>query len=172
MPRRLAVVLVISATMMTLSACGDARPGVPSPAPRSEAFTPPPPPPPSAAALAIEDPFVIVWPAGPGYTGYGYETRFLLHETAGTSGATLREVRVYSPNGDSEPLTEGCLGTTWRIPPGSTDDSFYTDANWKGLSYCAPSAGGTTTDPAVLIVVTFTDDDGRSGRSQAVARVR
>ena len=99
-----------------------------------------------------------------------YEPRFRLRETGGQSGATIQNVAVIGMTGDSDNTGPSCWRDTLRVPPGGILETFYTDAGVNGLSYCAPSSSGATETVVLRVVVTFTDDDGRSGVVEATAR--
>ena len=140
-------------------------PPLPSPTPL------PPPSPPTAAAVVIEDAWAGVrWPNDLDKS-FGFGPRFLLRETGGKSGATLLRIVVSGPNGTDE-TDPGCWGPTLRVPPGGTLDTFYTDAGFKWLLYCAPGTGGSHMVSQVGLSVTFADDEGRVGVVGAVVPVR
>ena len=135
-------------------------PAAPSPPP-----PPPPPPPPQAppavsASLAIEDASVIV---RRNHRGSWSETRFLLRETGGSSGAEILEVTMRDRSGEANSEGSSCWRDKLRVPPGGVLDTFYTDAGWDWLGYCAP---GVPTP--VEVIVRFADDDGRLGRVSAM----
>jgi hypothetical protein len=50
-----------------------------------------------------------------------------------------------------------------------TLDIFFSDH--KELGYCAPFVDGTSRTPDVHVVVTFTDDAGRTGQVRAIFTV-
>jgi hypothetical protein len=119
-------------------------------------------PAPSRAVLVIEDPFVITYPVR---GGFSTETRFLLRETTGNSGATILNVLAGDGRGGGDNTGPGCWGKALRVPPGGMLDTFYTDEGSNWLSYCG-LWGGT------FVTVRFADDDGRIGTvtAQAIAK--
>ena len=93
------------------------------------------------------------------------EVRFLLRETSGVSGATVREVVV---PGGGDPSDPACWGRELRVPPGGTLDTFYTDDGVRWLGYCGPW-GITAAQPRdpITVIVRFYDDEGRLGSVEA-----
>ena len=114
---------------------------------------------PSNALVTIDDPFAIVHNEGP---RFGYEVRFLLHETGGTSAATIDRIVVYGPSGSDE-TGVGCWRDTLRVVAKGELDTFYTDAGAAWLVYCGPGSGGYDARPSLYVVVTFRDDRGVVG---------
>ena len=169
--------LLTAAAIMTvlafLAGCAGPRPVPSAPTPLPAVATPTAGPLPNApapnASLAIEQQFVVVYPQRQGEP-FGYEPRFQLRETNGRSGATLQNISV-GYNGGADNTGPSCWQDTLRVPPGGTLDMFYTDAGQKWLSYCAPGSGGRTEAPQLRVIVTFTDDDGRTGTAEATATV-
>lgn len=118
---------------------------------------------PPVASLTIEDAWVSLRPASTPRTFWG-EVRFLLRETSGESGATIREVLI---PGGSDPAGPACWQGDLRVPPGGTLDRFYTDAGLSSLGYCAPWAlvvDAATGSHPIVVSVTFYDDGGRLGK--------
>ena len=119
--------------------------------------------------MAIEDASAIVHPDG---SRFGYDVRFLLRESAGRSGATVRGIVVYGPEG-SDGTGPSCWGDSLRVPSGGVLDTFYTDAGRYWLAYCSPGSGGVTRTPSLTISVTFADDEGRLGEVRSkIERLR
>jgi hypothetical protein len=100
---------------------------------------------------------------------FAYRVRFALAETGGKSGATIQNIETAIE--DRFNTGSGCWRDTLRVPPGGTLDIFDTDGGEKWLSYCAPDAASRGEANRVSLVVTFTDDDGRSSTVQAIASV-
>jgi len=166
---RMHSLLTPAAVMAVLALCGcEGRPVPSAPNPLPAVATPPAVPLPNAS-LAIEQQFVVVHPQSQG-DPFVYELRFQLRETNGISGATIQNVS-FGYNGGTDNVGPGCWGDTLRVLPGGTLDTFYTDAGQKWLGYCAPWSGGRTETPQLRVVVTFTDDDGRTGTTEATATV-
>src|SRR5262249_15685478 len=146
--------------------------GSPTPAAPSQVSLPSPTPPSrppatpaetTAAQLVIEQQSMkVVYPAVNGY--FQYELRFLLRETTGKSGATIENLLVGDGRGGGDNTGPACWRETLRVPPGGTLDTFYTEAGWKWLGYCGIFPNFRTENPPMLyVVVTFKDDDGRTG---------
>ena len=75
-------------------------------------------------------------------------------------------------NGNTEITDAACWRNTIRVEPGGTLNVFEVGRDSLGdLSYCAPFVASRTEASHVSIVVTFTDDDGRSGTVRATATV-
>jgi hypothetical protein len=100
---------------------------------------------------------------------FEYLVRFALAESGGKSGATIQNIETAVE--DRFNTGPGCWGDTLRVLPGGTLDIFDTDAGEKRLGYCAPDAASRTEASRVSLVVTFTDDDGRSSTVQATTTV-
>jgi hypothetical protein len=100
---------------------------------------------------------------------FEYLVRFALAETGGKSGATIQNIETAIE--DRFNTGSGCWRDTLRVPPGGTLDTFDTDAGDRWLGYCAPDAASRTEANRVSLVVTFTDDDGRSSTVQATTSV-
>ena len=100
---------------------------------------------------------------------FDYLVRFALAETGGKSGATIQNIETAIE--DRFNTGPECWRDTLRVPPGGTLDTFDTDAGEKWLGYCAPDAASRTEASRVSLVVTFTDDDGRSSTVQATTSV-
>jgi hypothetical protein len=119
--------------------------------------------------VAIEAAWVNVFPSSRLEKYFGYEVRFRLKETAGTSGATIQDVFVVHSDGGGDHTGPSCWRDILRVPPGGTLDVFYTDEGLKWLGYCAPLSGGPTDKPELQVWVSFADDRGQSGTVRAVA---
>ncbi len=85
------------------------------------------------------------------------------------SGATIQNIETAIE--DRFNTGPGCWGDTLRVPPGGTLDTFDTDSGATWLGYCAPGAASRTQAGRVSLIVTFTDDDGRSNKVQATTTV-
>jgi len=166
--RRL-VALTLFASACTHEVAPTAPSTTPGPAPETIPFFVPPVPAPPNASLSIERLSILVG-VGAGVPGFWYEPRFELRETGGTSGATLQNIFVRHPDGGGDNTGPGCWRDVIRVPPGGMLDTFLTDEGSAWLGYCAPVSGGSTETPQLAVVVTFTDDAGRSGRVEATAR--
>jgi hypothetical protein len=129
-------------------------------------------PPAAISALAISNVAIaVVPPAKPGDPFYYNET-FLLTETSGRSGATVLSVESSADRAERDITGAACWRNTIRVEPGGTLDVFQTGRDSIGpLSYCAPFAASPTPASSVSIVVTFSDDAGRTGTVQATATV-
>ncbi len=102
--------------------------------------------------------------------GSVFNERFKLTETSGKSGATIQKIES-SVNGTVRHSTgPGCWTAPIRVAPGATLDLF--DAGWDTLGNCAPSFSGHSDAARVTIVVTFADDEGRSGTAEATTTLR
>jgi hypothetical protein len=162
-------------SLVLIASCSG-TPSAPGPPPQSRppAAVPSPPAavplPTTAASLVIERISVLVYPQQLG-DPFGYEPRFQLRETSGNSGATIQNIFVGDLMGGGDNTDAGCWRATLRVPPGGTLDTFYTDDGFKWLGYCAPSSDGRTQSPELRLVVSFTDDEGRTGTVQAIATV-
>jgi hypothetical protein len=144
-------------------------PTIPSPTP-SVTSTTPSPAPTSAAALSISRFTATAVPTtNDGSYKFVYLVRFALAETGGKSGATIQNIETAIE--DRFNTGPGCWRDTLRVPPGGTLDTFDTDAGEKWLSYCSPDPASRTEASRVSLVVTFTDDDGRSSTVQATTSV-
>src|SRR5262245_33487120 len=143
------LVLICSGCSGSPTASGPSPLPLPSPPVPSQSSALPSP---ATAQLVIEQQSVSVFPVTAGQ--FLYEPRFLLRETTGKSGATIRDIYVeYSRETDHTWI--GCWGKL-RVPPGGTLDTFYTEAGARELSYCFPDASGNTEIPPVLrLVVSF-----------------
>lgn len=117
----------------------------------------------------IERPRIFLYPQPNGY--FGYDVRFGLTETGGKSRATIQNVFVGDFAGGGDNTGPGCWIDPLRVPAGGSLDVFETDAGIMWLSYCAPASGGFSDKPELLIIVSFSDDDGRSGNARATATV-
>jgi hypothetical protein len=150
--------------------CGES-PVSPGPSNRPSPPAPPPVVPgPAIASLAIEDPFVILRPTQ-GSDAFGIEVRFLLRETGGSSGATIRSIFLGDGRGGGDTIGGFCTDGV-RVPPGGVLDTYYTDEGYESLSYCAPYAGlhgAPTLNRPIYLTVYFADDDGRHGSADAMA---
>jgi|SRR4051812_22280370 hypothetical protein len=175
--KRVAPTVILVGLLASVTGCGSS-PTTTAPTPITAPISIPSPvaplPPPSpalpTAALVIEQLSVIVHaPLRPGES-FWYEPRFLLRETSGNSGATIQKVAVFGSNGSDE-TGPGCWGNVLRVSPGGTFDMFYTDQGIRRLAYCAPESYGVATVPTLRLVVTFADDDGRTGTVDAAATV-
>jgi hypothetical protein len=148
-------------------------PTVSSPAPSIVPSPAPAPPAPAATSVLAVSRFTVtvVPPAKPG-DAFNYNEKFVLTETSGKSGATVQKIESSTDKGDTEITDVGCWRNTIRVEPGGSLDVFEVGRDSIGdLSYCAPFAASRTETSRVSIVVTFTDDDGRSGIVQATATV-
>ena len=102
-----------------------------------------------------------------------HEVKFLLRETSGKSGATIRLVEVkvrqgYIYGDDDEVSTgEDCWRRAIRVEAGATLDIF--SLGHDGLGSCQPAARGEIQTSPVRVVVTFTDDQGLTGIAEARA---
>lgn len=140
----------------------------PSATPSATSATPSPPA--AAAVLSISAFTATVVPAvNDGAYKFVYFVRFALAETGGKSGATIQNIETAIE--DRFNTGPGCWGDALRVPPGGTLDTFETDAGEKWLSYCSPNPASRTEASRVSLVVTFTDDDGRTSTVQAAASV-
>jgi hypothetical protein len=166
--RGLLTLAALVASLVPIANCSGA-PSAPGPLPQGgrTALVPAPT---AAASLVIQRTSVLVYPQQVG-DAFGYEPRFQLTETSGNSGATIQNVFVGDSKGSGDNTGPGCWRDALRVPPGGTLDTFYTDEGLKWLGYCAPGSGGRTQTPELLLVVSFTDDDGRTGTVQIVATV-
>ena len=144
-------------------------PTVPSHTTSVTSTTPPPAAPTSTAVLSVSEFTATSVPTNDGSYKFTYLVRFVLSETGGKSGATIQNIETTID--DRFNTGPGCWGETLRVPPGGTLDTFDTDAGAKWLSYCAPDAASRSEASQVSLVVTFTDDDGRSGTVQAATSV-
>ena len=99
---------------------------------------------------------------------FGYEPRFQLRETAGISGATIQNIFVGFADGGGDNAGPSCWRDTLRVPPGGRLDIFHTDEGSSWFGYCAPTTGGYGYSPEIHLVVTFTDDDGRTGEVRTI----
>ena len=106
-------------------------------------------------------------PKGPAFE---YEPRFQLRETGGKSGATIQNVFLGAVNGGGDNTGPVCWRDVLRVPPGGTLDTFYTDEGYKWLGYCGVWSNGSSETPTLQLIVTFTDDDGVTGRADAILR--
>jgi hypothetical protein len=102
---------------------------------------------------------------------FGYDVRFLLHETGGLSGATVTGIYVSGPDG-SDGTGPSCWGDALRVPPGGTLDIFHSDAGREWLAYCAPGTGGAIAKPNLIVEVSFSDDEGRVSSATSAVTVR
>jgi hypothetical protein len=151
-----------------VAGCGTS-PTIPSHTP-SVTSTTPSPAPTSAAVLSVSRFTATAVPTtNDGSYKFGYLVRFALAETGGKSGATIQNIETAIE--DRFNTGAGCWRDTLRVPPGGTLETFNTDAGEKWLSYCAPDAASRTEASRVSLVVTFTDDDGRSSAVQATTSV-
>jgi len=123
------------------------------------------PAPQPTASLAIEHTSLIVrlCPQGCGTDVFLYEPRFQLRETSGKGGATIQNLFVGGMNGRGDNTGPDCWGTALTVPPGGTLDTFYSDEGWKWLGYCGVWGAGKSAAGAVVVAVTFTDDNGDAG---------
>jgi hypothetical protein len=153
----------------TVPACSE-QSVAPSPSP-SPSPSPPPSPPPQqpSASLTIEGLSIVVLEGPCSYT-YSephrcFRPRFIIRETGGASGATIRDAHLEGPDG-AEP---GSIGgpacphvKNIRVPPGETSDVYYRDGNSGSNDYCyiwgdlLNSAERRQLD----LLIAFTDDDG------------
>ena len=145
-------------------------PTIPSPTPSVTSTTSSPAAPTSSAVLSISRFTATAAPTtNNGSYKFEYVIRFALAETGGKSGATIQNIETAIE--DRFNTGPGCWRDTLRVPPGGTLDTFDTDAGEKWLGYCAPDAASRTEASRVSLVVTFTDDDGRSSTVQATTSV-
>lgn len=136
----------------------------------SATFTPSPEPPTSAAVLAISGfAATAVSTENNGDYKFSYPVRFVLAETEGKSGATIQNIETAIE--DRFNTGPACWLDTLRVPPGGRLDTFDTDAGEQWLGYCAPAAASRTEATRVSLVVTFTDDEGRTSTVQATTTV-
>ena len=150
-------------------------PTVSSPGPSIVPSPAPTPPAPGATSVLAVSRFTVtvVPPAKPG-DAFGYSEKFVLTETSGKSGATVQRIAssTDTDNGNTEIIDAACWRNTIRVEPGGTLNVFEVGRDSLGdLSYCAPFVASRTEASHVSIVVTFTDDDGRSGTVRATATV-
>ena len=171
------VLMVVLVFATNLAVGCDSAPQSPT-SPFSGAPSPTPTPAPTApassaslASLAIEDAFAI---ANVVNGRYVYEVRFLLRETGGKSGATVKETVVINPNvlpsgysTYSQAQGESCWIEELRVPPGGMLDIFYTDAGSKWLSYCWVGVDAPPNVPNLRLEVHFKDDGGPRGLAVA-----
>ena len=164
--------IVVLVVVFAATACGSPVSPTPTPAraPGTAAPATPTPAPATSAALLIEQLSIRVHPQTQGQ--FGYEPRFLLREASGNSGATIQNIAVVAPNGNTDNAGPLCWRETIRVPPEEVLDTFFTDAGANYLSYCAPGSGGHSATPDLLVVVTFIDDEGHSGAVQSRATVK
>jgi hypothetical protein len=99
-----------------------------------------------------------------------FNERFKLTETSGKSGATIQKIESLVNGTVTHNTGPSCWNGPVRVAPGATLDLF--DAGRDTLGTCAPSFSGYSDAARVTIVVTFTDDEGRSGSVEATARLR
>jgi hypothetical protein len=120
---------------------------------------------PPTAVLAVSTFTARLVPPTSGKDYVDYDVKLRLSETTGKSGATLKTIKLSAlPSGNSGSSSDGCWPKGLRIAPGETWDM-------ESLGYCIPEVSGRTEDSSVSLVVTFTDDDGRSGQIQGSATV-
>jgi hypothetical protein len=173
--RALQTAVAIMVGSLFVAGCSQTTsPTVPSSGP-SALPSPPPAPSPSAASsvLAVSSFTVtVIPPAKPG-DAFSYAEKFVLTETTRRSGATVQKIESSTDKGDDTEVTDaGCWRNTIRVEPGGSLDVFEVGRDSIGdLSYCAPFAASRTEASRVSIIVTFTDDDGRSGIVQGTATV-
>ena len=118
----------------------------------------------ASAVLAIEDPFVIVRSSRLS-ARFEVEVRFLLRETGGNSGATIRSIFLSDGRGGGE-MRDGICTEGLRVPAGGVLHTLYTDEGFGSRGYCS-TYWGTISTPTfnnpVIVTVTFADDEGRVG---------
>jgi hypothetical protein len=178
------ILAALVASLVWHPGCGSA-PFAPSPSPQPGSGGAPPLPQPApapsqpAATLAIEELTVTEYPPTPERDGkglllhdyYSYVVRFLLRETSGNSGATIREVVVGNVPGEGETMGGDCLGDL-RVPPGGTRDDFYTEKNVRRWSYRYPAPASPIPLERIRVIVTFKDDHGVIGTVNAEVMTR
>jgi hypothetical protein len=97
------------------------------------------------------------------------EARFTLSEVGGVSGATIREVNVFTAH-ESDRVGEYCWRNPIRVNAGATLNTF--NEGWSTLTYCAPTyEASATAEEGVSVTVTFTDDSGVVGTTTASTAV-
>ena len=105
----------------------------------------------ASAVLAIEDPFVIVRSSRLS-ARFEVEVRFLLRETGGKSGATIRSIFLGDGRGGGE-MRDGICTDGLRVPAGGVLHTFYTDEGFESLGYCSTYWGTISTptfnDPVI-----------------------
>ena len=139
----------------------------PLPAPGSGSAAPLPPPAlplQPAASLVIER---LTASGVPLRNSFLYLARFLIRETSGTSGATIKKVHIGSVAGGGDGVTDDCWGGGLRVPPGGTLDTFFTEDGRYWLGYCEPGGASPTQVDTVWVTVTFHDDSGVIGTATA-----
>jgi hypothetical protein len=99
-----------------------------------------------------------------------FNERFKLTETSGKSGATIQKIESLVNGTVTHNTGPSCWYGPVRVAPGATLDLF--DAGRDTLGTCAPSFSGHGDAARVTIVVTFTDDEGRSGSVEAATTLR
>jgi hypothetical protein len=145
-------------------------PTIPSPTPSITSATPSRTAPASAAVLSISGFTATAVPTtNDGGYKFVYLVRFALAESGGKSGATIQNIETAIE--DRFNTGPGCWRDTLRVPPGGTLDIFDTDAGETWLSYCSANPASRTEASRVSLVVTFTDDDGRSSTVKATTSV-
>jgi hypothetical protein len=85
-------------------------------------------------------------------------------------GATIQKIESLVNGTVTHNTGPSCWNGPVRVAPGATLDVF--DSGWDSLGNCAPSFSGHSNAARVTIVVTFSDDEGRSGSVEATTTLR
>jgi len=119
-----------------------------------------------AASLVIER---LTAMGSPFRNFFVYDARFLLRETGGHSGATIKKIQIGGVAGDGDGVTDDCWGGGLRVPAGGTLDTFFTEDGryWLSWYYCEPGGASPTQLDTVWVTVTFNDDHGVIGTATA-----
>jgi hypothetical protein len=102
---------------------------------------------------------------------FSLEVRFLLRETGGKSGATVKSFFLGDGTGGGAWFAGVCLEGL-RVLPGAVYDELNTDEGYESWGYCAPYWGvvrAPIKEIPIFVTANFVDDDGREGSVSALA---